>query len=536
MLSEVEEQKVQPQAALPQDTQHSLLGQDNLEDEEEDTKSSEEDDDDDSSVDYTMTDKGKEVAYDIINPAVQQISQEYETSRQESIVQPSPINPAKKTLQVLEEALQGIQVLEDTQEQGIPFESGEAYQSLLDKSAQRTTRNWIDYYKPLPIIIKALKEQNSNVQKEFTNWYQDNQYPDHNVDTIFRTLSKIINEHSDQYRTSKITKLGPSGLEKLTSKVTDVASSFATNVVAPALLGDLYPKTTKQPEIQHTPATPDKRKQSTTAKKLKTLLDAPNMATRTMRSRTQTEERQHRRPKEDTPQPPGSYPKTNTRKGNRANFKRDRTPQIPMVQEYSQDDNNHGRDNPNSDPGDSSEPGSDDDCNMDDDARSNDNSGTRWTPIVENLNQEDRMVSGNKRPKVPTPLKMNADTTWSTAHQFDNWVQELLDYMSIHNIDTQDPNKKDEIAYTNGYLEGIAKELMRTWRLRMGNRHKSLMDFLNDLRTFCVPSTDKQKIWEEFAQVKQTVNGVSRPIQVVANELKVFQMRVAELSPTQLYM
>ena len=159
----MKEQKVQPQAALPQVIQHTLLGQDYAEEEEQDTKSLEEDDDDDSSVDYTKTDKGKEVAYDIINSAVQQISEEYETSRQGSAVQPSPSNLAKKTIQVLEEALQGIQVLEDTQEKGIPFESGEGYQSLLDKSAQRTTQNWIDYYKPSPIIIKVLKEQNSNI-------------------------------------------------------------------------------------------------------------------------------------------------------------------------------------------------------------------------------------------------------------------------------------------------------------------------------------------------------------------------------------
>ena len=65
----MEEQKVQPRAALSQDTQHTLLGQNNPEDEEEDTKSSEEDDNDDSSVDYTTTAKGKEVAYDIIDPA-----------------------------------------------------------------------------------------------------------------------------------------------------------------------------------------------------------------------------------------------------------------------------------------------------------------------------------------------------------------------------------------------------------------------------------------------------------------------------------
>ena len=87
--------------------------------------------------------------------------------------------------------------------------------------------------------IKVLKEQNRNIQKEFTNWYHDNQYPEHNDDTILRTLSQLINEHLYQYRIPKAMKIGPLGMEKLTSKVTDAASSFATNVVAPALLGDL---------------------------------------------------------------------------------------------------------------------------------------------------------------------------------------------------------------------------------------------------------------------------------------------------------
>ena len=71
-------------------------------------------------------------------------------------------------------------------------------------------------------------------------------------------------------------------------------------------------------------------------------------------------------------------------------FKRETTPQIHMVYEYSQNNNYYGRDNPNSDFGDSSEPGSDND------GRSNNNSGIKWTIMVKNLNQEDRIVSGNK--------------------------------------------------------------------------------------------------------------------------------------------
>ena len=80
--------------------------------------------------------------------------------------------------------------------------------------------------------------------------------------------------------------------------------------------------------------------------------------------------------------------------------------------------------------------------------------------MVDNPYQEDRIVSGNYKQKVPTPPTINTDTTWSTAHKFDNSVEEVLDYMTIHNIDPQDTNRKDAIAYTNGYLEGIRKEFM----------------------------------------------------------------------------
>ena len=96
---------------------------------------------------------------------------------------------------------------------------------------------------------------------------------------------------------------------------------------------------------------------------------------------------------------------------------------------------------------------------------------------------------------------MNTDTTWSTSHKFDNWIQELLDYMLIHKIDAQDRNRKDTIAYTNWYLEGKAKEFMRTWRLRSENRQSSLVDFLNDLTIFSVPATDKERFFTEFPQV-----------------------------------
>ena len=116
-----------------------LMGQDNPEDEEENTKSSEEDDDDDSSVDYTTTDKGKPVAYDIIDPAAQQICQEYKTSGQGSVVQPSPIHTTTQTIQLLEEAIEAVTAHEKPYEQETVIDRNDIIQTLLDKSAKRTT-------------------------------------------------------------------------------------------------------------------------------------------------------------------------------------------------------------------------------------------------------------------------------------------------------------------------------------------------------------------------------------------------------------
>ena len=143
------------------------------------------------------------------------------------------------------------------------------------------------------------------------------------------------------------------------------------------------------------------------------------------------------------------------------------------------------------------------------------------------------MVSTNKKPKVPTPARMNADHIWSIADKFDNWVLEVLDYLVIHKVDPE--RGKEAIAYTLGYLEGVAKEFLRTWRAKPENAIRSLTDFLNDLRAFCIPINHKDKLWKTFAEIRQTTGNQSRPIQEVATELQMLKMRVPELSDTQLY-
>ena len=84
-------------------------------------------------------------------------------------MQPSPVNPATQTIRVLEEALEAVTAYEQSQEQETATDSNDILQKLLDKLTQRISENWIDYYKPSPIINKALKQQNSNIQEEFMN-------------------------------------------------------------------------------------------------------------------------------------------------------------------------------------------------------------------------------------------------------------------------------------------------------------------------------------------------------------------------------
>jgi hypothetical protein len=145
------------------------------------------------------------------------------------------------------------------------------------------------------------------------------------------------------------------------------------------------------------------------------------------------------------------------------------------------------------------------------------------------------LVSAHKKPKVPPPQRMDGGPHWRTAKTFDNWRTDLCDYLMIHNVDPYNAQDRNALAYTNGYLDGEAKEYMRNWRNKEMNQKSSLIDFLNELRTFCVPSNDMDKLWEEFQQIRQTTNGRSRPIQEVATELQILKLRIPYISQKQLY-
>ena len=93
----------------------------------------------------------------------------------------------------------------------------------------------------------------------------------------------MINKYSEQFRTPQP---GPSRIERLKQKGTEAAKAFTSEVAAPIIFGDLYPKQTR-PEIPVIPITPVRK---TISKDKKEIHDAPKrMATKTERPTTRTE-------------------------------------------------------------------------------------------------------------------------------------------------------------------------------------------------------------------------------------------------------
>ena len=133
-----------------------------------------------------------------------------------------------------------------------------------------------------------------------------------------------------------------------------------------------------------------------------------------------------------------------------------------------------------------------------------------------------------KKPKIPTPELCTADAKLNEANKFDTWAIDVLDYLMVHHIGPEDD---EALPYAAGYLGGSAKGFMSTWRNDPLNKNKKLKSFLNDLRAFCIPTNYKDKLCEEFNDVKQR----GRPIQEVGNELRQMRIRLPELSAILVY-
>ena len=185
-------------------------------------------------MDETKTVKDDKEAEPDIDPAAQQISQEFEVLRQGSVVQPVQPSPTylhpEKVIQQLESA---------ADKEYTPKRKYSIVEDLDNQAKQHKIDIWSIFYKPTEAFKKTLQEQLIEVIKAFTNWYRERDYPPQASDKIVDTLNEVINKYSDQFRTPQ---QGPSRIERLTQKATEAAKAFTSEVVAPLILGDLYPK------------------------------------------------------------------------------------------------------------------------------------------------------------------------------------------------------------------------------------------------------------------------------------------------------
>ena len=112
--------------------------------------------------------------------------------------------------------------------------------------------------------------------------------------------------------------------------------------------------------------------------------------------------------------------------------------------------------------------------------------------------------STHKKPKIPVPPTNNAEDSYTKSATFDNWTFLLLDYLKIHNINTE---TDEGLAYVSGYLDSIAKEFLINCKKEHQGTYKTLINFLDDLRKFSIPPNYEEKLWQEFNEIRQTMHG-----------------------------
>ena len=155
---------------------------------------------------------------------------------------------------------------------------------------------------------------------------------------------------------------------------------------------------------------------------------------------------------------------------------------------------------------------------------------SRWTPASE-INPLSAF-STHKKPKIPVPPTNNGEDSYTKSATFDNWTFLLLDYLKVHNINTE---SDEGLAYVSGYLDGIGREFLINWKKEHQGTYQTLINFLDDLRKFCIPPNYEEKLWQEFNEIRQTMHGRSKPIKQVATELLTMKMRIPKLTTTQMY-
>ena len=124
------------------------------------------------------------------------------------------------------------------------------------------------------------------------------------------------------------------------------------------------------------------------------------------------------------------------------------------------------------------------------------------------------------------------DAKWHKAAIFDEWVSDALEL-----IDYQKMNRDgiDAMIWLGWHLKGDAKNLYRQWRRDPDTANIGLNQFLPALREMCIPSTYQQELWDEFQNIRQTMQGRYTPIHLHANKIKQMQILIPNITNWQYY-
>ena len=435
----------------------------------------------------------------------------------------------------LQEELAGtsrIDVQKEAQIEIEPLQRKNPYRKRLEKANTQAALNkvigqFIERYQLPDFLRETLYQQTPNIQKEFVDSYAARGFPDTTDEQFKQQLEYYINKASDRYRTQATTAPKDRGLLSKASKLAGNAA-HTLSAYLPEPGGKYEPAIYEtRPIVKVTPTTPLK---DHTRRVIKG--KAPTMATMTERPRrsataqpmvTEPRTRIH-----STPHPPGAYPpdkfstpKKSTRKAlpkQSPRYQQHYNPGTPGGPPGPPDDDDPDDDNPDD------QDDQDDNENFKEEENNEEQDPYDYEEVEEVIpdwkgkpwkSMFDQHVLANmqpitKKPKIPTPTICTADANWNDANKFDTWAIDVLDYLLVHHIT---PEHDEALPYAAGYLGGLAKEFMSTWRNDPLNEHKKLRSFLNDLRGFCIPTNYKDKLWEDFNNVKQR----GRPIQEVAN-------------------
>ncbi|HLP34462.1 MAG TPA: reverse transcriptase domain-containing protein [Amoebophilaceae bacterium] len=132
--------------------------------------------------------------------------------------------------------------------------------------------------------------------------------------------------------------------------------------------------------------------------------------------------------------------------------------------------------------------------------------------------------------KLPDPPKFSGRGKWTKAIEFDNWVEQIIEFLENAGYDRDDTNTMLAVGH---YMEGAAKQFHSRWKRQ--ENPPGLAKFFPALRKFCLPPTSTDDLWNEFEKITQVKDGRVRKIMDVANDIAEMKEKLPDITHNQMY-